>query len=216
MRLRRIFGYLTAFLIVLVLFLTSWAGWRQTTLASHLIRLHVVANSDTEDDQALKLRVRDTVLQECGTIFTDSADIAQAVEALSQSFPRIAAEGMKTVEREGYTYPLRVRLVYEDFPKTDYEGFSLPAGRYRALRVEIGEAAGHNWWCVVFPALCMGGVTEVSEAAMAAGLTEDDLALITGSREDYVIRFRCVELWEELLQKLGKGGRAPSDHIAIK
>lgn len=209
MRIRRIFIYLTAFFLSLLLLMATWAGWRQTNLASKLIRLHVVANSDTEADQALKLQVRDAVLDQCGPLLSGSRSSEQAVEVLSGSLLNLAQAGAQTVQREGYCYPVRVRLEYADFPKTDYEDFSLPAGRYCALRVEIGSAEGHNWWCVVFPALCMGSVTEVSETAMAAGLTGEDISLITQSREDYVIRFRCVELWEELLQRLNGEGSAP-------
>ena len=88
------------------------------------------------------------------------------------------------------------------------QGFSLPAGRYQALRVEIGAAEGHNWWCVLFPALCLAGEEELSATAMAQGLTGDDVALMQQERAEYEIRWRCVELWEELRAALEEGGSA--------
>lgn len=89
------------------------------------------------------------------------------------------------------------------FPTKAYDGFSLPAGQYRALRVSIGEGAGQNWWCVVFPPLCLASVTEESvETAAGQVLSEDQVALITGQDGGYVLKFRLIEWWEELLQKL--------------
>lgn len=202
MYIRKIIICFISILLSGLLLLASWAGWRQTQLSAHLIRLHVVANSDTDADQSLKLIVRDAVLVRCQELLAQTEDTAQAVSVLQAALPVLAQTGAEAVEQQGYGYPVRVRLEYADYPKTDYEDFSLPAGCYRGLRVEIGEAAGHNWWCVVFPSLCFGGVSEVSETAMAKEVTEDDLNLVTQSDEGYVIRFRCVELWQELLQKV--------------
>lgn len=203
MRFRPFYITIGGFALCLTILISCWAGWRQTSLASRMIRLHVVANSDSEEDQSLKLLVRDAVLKECGTALTDSSNSSQAVEALEGRMRQIAAVGSQVVQKQGYNYPVRVKLEYTGFPMTDYDGFSLPAGRYRALRVEIGEGEGHNWWCVVFPTLCTASVSEMSQTAMAEGLTEEDVALITRSSTDYVIRFRCVELWEELLEAIG-------------
>lgn len=189
-------------MLCFVILLAAWAGWQQTSLASKMVRLHVVANSDSEADQSLKLMVRDAVLEQCGSVLNPTDTSTQAVEALLRLMPTLAETGAQVVAEEGYRYPVRVRMEYAAFPKTDYDGFSLPAGTYRALRVEIGAAAGHNWWCVVFPALCLAGAEEVSETAMASGFNQDEVSLMTQSSERYVIRFRCVELWEELLQKL--------------
>lgn len=186
----------------LTILLAAWAGWQQTSLASHLVRLHVVANSDSVEDQTLKLQVRDAVLEHCGKVLPQEGESSQAVEALLAVLPELAETGAKVVAGEGYRYPVRVRMEYEAFPETEYEGFSLPAGTYRALRVEIGDASGQNWWCVVFPSLCMAEAEELSETAMAAGLTEEEVDLITQSGEKAVIRFRCVEIWEELLQRM--------------
>ena len=167
-------------------------GAEQDALSDQMIRLHVVANSDAPDDQALKLKVRDAVLTRCG-VYLAGLDRGEALEVLSSSLPQLGQVAADTVAREGYDYPVRVSLREESFPTRDYTDFSLPAGTYTALRVELGEAAGHNWWCVVFPPLCTDSVTE---AAAQTSLTDDQVALITGETEGYVIKFKAIELWE--------------------
>ena len=89
------------------------------------------------------------------------------------------------------------------FPTKVYDGFTLPAGEYLALRVVIGKGAGQNWWCVVFPPLCTAAASDVSETAMAAGLSEADVGLITEEDSGYVLKFKCVELWEQIKGRLG-------------
>lgn len=176
-------------------------NWQQTGLASRMIRLHVVANSDREDDQALKLQVRDEVLSGCRSLLAGTETVSEARSVLGAHLTQLADRGAAVVQREGYRYPVRVSLEYTGFPAIDYGGFALPAGEYQALRVELGSGEGHNWWCVLYPALC--DAPEVSQTAMAAGLTDEDLPLMEG--QNYQLRFRCVELWEQLMEKLRKG-----------
>ncbi len=170
----------------------------QTALSDRMIRLHVVANSDSDEDQALKLKVRDAVLTRCG-VYTAGLDREEAGEALAQALPQLGQTAAETVAREGYDYPVRVSLGQERFPTRDYTDFSLPAGTYTALRVEIGAGAGHNWWCVLFPPLCLGSVTE---QGADSGLTPDQLGLITGENPGYEVRFRALELWDGLKNSL--------------
>ena len=108
----------------------------------------------------------------------------------------------QTIAQQGYDYPVKVSLERTYFPTKVYADFSLPAGEYQGLRVEIGQAEGHNWWCVVFPPLCFSSVSEQSEAALRSGLTEDDLALLTGEDQGYVFRFQCLEWFGQLKQWL--------------
>jgi stage II sporulation protein R len=103
------------------------------------------------------------------------------------------------VAQEGYDYPVRASLEETWFPTKEYGDFSLPAGRYQALRVVIGEGAGQNWWCVVFPPLCLGSVSESTrDIALRAGMDEQQVALLTGESEGYVVKFKALELWEQL------------------
>lgn len=172
-------------------------GAEQDALADKVIRLHVVANSDSPADQELKLRVRDAVLEK-GSLYLTGLDRAEALETLAQALPELGEVAAQTVAREGYDYPVRVSLQEDAFPTKTYSDFALPAGRYTALRVELGAGQGHNWWCVVFPPLCLGSVTETTqETARAAGLSEDEVALITGETQGYVVKFKAMELWEK-------------------
>ena len=100
--------------------------------------------------------------------------------------------------------PISVSLEEAEFPLKAYDGFALPSGGYLALRVVIGAGEGRNWWCVVYPPLCTAAASDLSRTALDAGLTEDDLSLITGDGDGYVLRFRSLELWERLRQWLGK------------
>ena len=184
-----------------------WGAWslqEQDALERKMIRLHVIANSDTAEDQALKLRVRDAVLAQATAILETSANMQAAEKKLAQALPELEQTAMETVAEEGYSYPVSARLEKTEFPQKLYDGFSLPSGEYTALRLIIGEGAGQNWWCVVFPPLCMTAVTELEETAIAAGLAEEDLALMTEENTAYVLKFRSLELWESLRQWLGK------------
>lgn len=175
-------------------------GAEQKDLSDQMIRLHVVANSDSQADQALKLRVRDAVLEQ-SSLYTAGLDRQAAQEALREALPHLGQIAADTVADAGYRYPVRVTLQAESFPTRDYTDFSLPAGTYTALRVELGAGEGHNWWCVIFPPLCNGSVIE---AAQTAGLTGDQVSLITGETEGYVVKFKAMELWEEFKQSLSR------------
>lgn len=169
-----------------------WAsalGAEQNALAEQVVRLHVVANSDREDDQALKLQVRDAVLAAATPALT-GLDRQEALQTLEARLPDIAAAAARVVGEEGYDYPVTVSLQEERFPTKRYEDFALPAGEYTALRVQIGSGGGHNWWCVVFPPLCMRSVEETAQ------LDDRDRALITGETEGYIVKFKAMEIWE--------------------
>ena len=165
---------------------------QQEELGRKIIRLHVIANSDSPEDQALKLRVRDRVLARAQEILAQSADM------------ELTREARETLAAEGRAQPVQARLEPAEFPTKDYDGFSLPAGKYLALRVIIGQGAGQNWWCVVFPPLCTAAACQWQDAGRAAGLEEDDLSLMAEEDAGYELRFRSVELWEMLRQWLGK------------
>lgn len=177
---------------------------QQEELGRKVIRLHVIANSDSPEDQALKLRVRDRVLARAQEILEQSADMAQAEQALTAALPELTREARETLAAEGCAQPVQARLEPAEFPTKDYDGFSLPAGKYLALRVIIGQGAGQNWWCVVFPPLCTAAACQWQDAGRVAGLEEDDLSLMAEEDAGYEIRFRSVELWEMLRQWLGK------------
>ena len=165
---------------------------QQEELGRKVIRLHVIANSDSPEDQALKLRVRDRVLARAQEILEQSADMEQAEQALTAALPELTREARETLAAEGCAQPVQARLEPAEFPTKDYDGFSLPAGKYLALRVIIGEGRGQNWWCVVFPPLCTAAACQWQDAGRAAGLEEDDLSLMAEEDAGYELRFRSV------------------------
>jgi len=189
----------TAALITLCVLLLSglWAREKQASIAAQLVRLHVLAVSDEPAEQAVKLRVRDAVLDYLSPRLVGVRDAESAGAILSDALEgiRAAAEGAAAGRS------VRVTLDEERYPTREYAGFSLPAGRYRSLRVVLGEGLGHNWWCVVFPPVCLSAV---QREAMRPVMNPEDYALIT--REDgWELRFRIVELWGELLKSLECG-----------
>lgn len=179
----------------------------QRELSDKLIRLHVVANSDTEEDQALKLRVRDAVLDEIDLLLTGGESKAEVQGKIENSLNDLRRRAEDEIAESGGENPINVSLETEHFPTREYETFSLPAGNYTSLKVSIGAAEGRNWWCVVFPPLCMEAAEAEAEAetegnakgALAVtGLTDDEVALITEEDRGYVIKFKALELLDDI------------------
>lgn len=189
-----------ALLIGTALFLIAGALALRTqdALAEKVVRLHVLANSDSEADQALKLKVRDTVLDRAEALLAQAGDRAEAEALLRGRLLEFEELAEAVVAQAGYDYPVRVELADTAFPTKEYDGFQLPAGEYLALRVLIGQAAGQNWWCVVYPPLCTAAASEVPAAAFQAGLSRDQVGLITEEDPGYVLKFKAVEWWETL------------------
>lgn len=187
----------TAALLALCLALLSgtWAGARQRSLAAGLVRLHVIAASDDAEEQALKLRVRDAVLTWLRPRLAEAGSAGEAEEILRRELPGIREAAAEAGEGRAVT----VSLGEENYPLRRYGGFSLPAGRYESLRVVLGEGKGHNWWCVIFPTLCLDAA---ETDALQEALSEKDYALVTGEG-DRELRFWLVELWGEVRNALG-------------
>lgn len=184
-----------------------WGAWslhRQDNLQEKMIRLHVIANSDSDADQNLKLCVRDAVLCRAEDILRQSADMTEARARLRDSLSDIGDAAAQELAAQGSGYSVSVALEDTEFPRKTYDGFALPAGEYLALRVVIGAGEGRNWWCVVYPPLCTAATCELEGVALEGGMTADDLSLMTGENAGYVLRFRSLELWERLRQWLGK------------
>ena len=184
-----------------------WGGWSlraQQELADKVVRLHVLANSDSEADQALKLQVRDAVLARAEEVLRSSDGRGEAVEALKGHLSELTTLAQKTISAEGYEYPVRTELANTVFPTREYEDFRLPAGSYLALRVIIGDGAGKNWWCVVFPPLCAQSTTDLAQTAMAAGLSDTDVRLMEAVDGEYLLKFKSIEIWEWLKKKFSQ------------
>ena len=189
-RLRRWETALLAALCISMLF-GLFAAREQRQLAEGLIRLHVIAESDSPEDQDTKLLVRDAVLEALGPGIENAAGPEEAAETIRSLLPELerlsAAVGGCTA---------RASLGRESYPTRQYGDFALPAGEYLSLRIELGAAEGHNWWCVVYPPLC--ATAAGSAEAVSSLLDGRSAALITGESGAYVLKFRCMELWAAL------------------
>lgn len=188
-----------------LLFAVAWGAFSlhsQQELSDKVVRLHILANSDSDADQQLKLEVRDKVLARASELLQDTGDRGEAEKLLRKDLPNLQTIAEQEIHAEGYDYPVTAELKETAFPTKEYDGFTLPAGEYLALRIIIGEGEGHNWWCVLFPPLCTQETTDVASTAMAAGLSEDDIRLITEENNGYVLKFKSIELWEKLRQAI--------------
>lgn len=193
---RRWISLTFAVLAVLMVVAGTVLQAQQQALSKKLIRLHVVANSDSGYDQSVKLQVRDAVLARANALLLGADDPKKALEAGLGEIEAAASAKLRSI---GCGEPVRVRLGKEVFPTREYDTFTLPAGVYESLRVSIGEAEGHNWWCVVFPSICLtASMDELEQAAEAAGLTDSELQLITAEGEGYVLKFKVLELLQRL------------------
>lgn len=196
---RRVLALFVACLVCTAL----WAEATQVRLASQVIRLHVLANSDSEEDQALKLEVRDRVLETTSALLAGETEPQAAAVLLNQHLDDIAQTAAQEISAQGHDDRVEVRLEQTWFPTRQYQGISLPAGNYLSLRVLIGAAEGHNWWCVVFPNLCLPAVSE--RALEASTLTPGQISLLQEEETSYVFRFKALELWQSLKHRLMEG-----------
>lgn len=182
--------------------------WCGTVLADReqlnegLIRLHVVANSDSGEDQRIKLQVRDAVVESLRGAMADVADVEQAKAYLQENLPKIQKVANETLGSLGCTETAVVSLCREAFDTRYYDTFSLPAGVYEALRITIGEGAGKNWWCVVFPTFCIPATTEgFHDVAAGAGFPDSLNSALTGE-EGYEVRFFLLDALGELEKRI--------------
>jgi stage II sporulation protein R len=133
----------------------------------------------------------------------DQPDVSAVEDVLKARAPELQREAEAVIKAAGYSYSVQVQVEETWFPTRQYDGFSLPAGKYDSLRVIIGEGEGKNWWCVVFPPLCLASSTEsMTETAKDVGLSDQEVFLILEDEEQYVIKFKAIELWEGLKQRL--------------
>ncbi len=164
----------------------------QRTLAEDIVRLRVVANSDSVEDQRIKLQVRDAVLREISA-WAESADSAPDMLALLEQHRKdIARTVSQTLRQNGRAETFTIRLDQDYYPTRQYDTFSLPAGEYQGLRIFLGNARGHNWWCVLYPSLCLDA------SGAEEQLTEEERGLIYQNNSEYAIRFRTAEALGEL------------------
>ncbi|MDU4934078.1 MAG: stage II sporulation protein R [Peptostreptococcaceae bacterium] len=162
-----------------------------------LIRFHVIANSDTEEDQELKLKVRDEIISYLQPKLENSSSIEESEKIITSEYDNLQSISRETIIDNGYEYDVKVGIEYSNFPTKQYSNVILPAGEYKALKVVIGEGKGKNWWCVMFPPLCFvdeenGVIDKSTDEKLQSVLDEEEYNLITtkNKEEGNVVKFK--------------------------
>lgn len=195
-------------LIILILFLSYiftslffYSDAVTNNISKNVFRLHVIANSNSEKDQNLKYKVRDELIKYMKSISSNISTKDEAINLVNNNLDTFQAIASKVITENGFNYPVKIEVGNFDFPTKTYGDISLPAGFYDALKVEIGEAKGRNWWCVMFPSLCFvdvsnGIVPEESKENLQSNLDYEDYNLISSDEAEYKIKFKLVEILE--------------------
>lgn len=184
---------------VILCVLLSFCGFAAEceAIRKEVVRLHILANSDGEADQTLKLKVRDAITTETAGWLDGVAGEGEALKVIEQNLPLIQQVAENTVRENGYTYSVTVSLCEMYFFTRTYEDITMPAGTYDAVRIEIGEGAGKNWWCVVYPPMCIRSA--VKEQTLSDVLDGRQMSIVGG--DGYAVRFKIVEIFEWMLQR---------------
>jgi stage II sporulation protein R len=170
-------------------------------IPSQVLRLHVLANSDSQEDQSLKLKVRDRILEESRGMLDNVQNREQAEQAVRQRLSQLQGAAQDEVNRHGYDYPVKARLAKTYFTTRTYGDVTLPAGEYDALEVTIGSGKGHNWWCVIFPQLCLPAAQDKKE--LKDVLNQNELKIVRDGG-GYQVKFKTVEYYEKLKEWLNQ------------
>ncbi len=192
-----------AILCCLFLFFGLMPVHGESEVYDSVLRLHVLANSDSDEDQALKLKVRDAVLEKSRELFPECETRDEAMNVINENLALLEAEAARVIDENGYDHSVSVELSEEVYPTKDYESFCFPSGSYMSLRVIIGEGEGQNWWCVLFPPMCLSAATKTNpdDAFVSVGLNKDQYGIITETKNPtYNVRFKMLEVIEETLR----------------
>ena len=180
---------------------------RCESISDKIFRLHIIANSDSAEDQALKLKVRDRILKDFGSDFSSAADVIYAEQIAEEKLDEIEKIAQDEIFKNGYEYTAKAQITHMYFSTRYYGDITMPAGYYDALRITIGEAKGKNWWCVMFPPMCLPAAESHSELEKVLDSGETDM-LISGQK--YVLEFKAVELYAEFQEWVRKFIYEPS------
>ena len=194
-------------ILILLLFLytiicaISYVEAVSSDISNSVFRLHVIANSNSDEDQSLKYKVRDSILNYMNNICKDCNSKQEAINIVSEHQEEFKQVALETIKNEGYSYTVKIEIGNFEFPTKQYGDISLPAGFYDALKVEIGKAEGRNWWCVMFPSLCFvdissGIVPEESKEELQDILSDEEYAIISdNSKPNIKLKFKLLELF---------------------
>lgn len=186
-------------LILCFFFTLTYASAAEDTvnnIADNMVRLHIVANSNTDEDQALKLKVRDRVLTYVSNLIKNVTSKQEAQNIIDNSLESINTVAQDEIKANGYNYTTITTFEKEYFPTKYYDNFKLPSGIYKGLKIKIAKASGENWWCVVYPTICIGYASDFDEKIENAGITPNEKDFITGN--DYEIKFKTAEIFANI------------------
>lgn len=198
---KRILLILILFIVYLLLSAFSYTNAVSADLANSVFRLHVIANSNSEEDQNLKYAVRDELINYMNTLCENISTKEEAIQIAEENKEAFYQVARKVITDKGFDYNVNIEIGNFSFPTKTYGDISLPAGFYDALKVEIGNASGKNWWCVMFPSLCFvdvsnGIVPEESKENLESNLEQEDYNLIASDKVEYKVKFKLVEFFE--------------------
>ena len=194
----------SVFLLGAALIFFAWALHDARAISSGVIRLHILADSDSVEDQALKLLVRDAILDEYGETLAAFSDVESAKGYFEKNISSLEATASRVLLENGAHDAVSVELCREYYETRAYDGFDLPAGEYTSLRVTIGEGTGKNWFCMVYPPVCTAS-SEADEALLAVGFSESQVRLLTENEQGYTLRFKVVEVFSECVRRIREG-----------
>lgn len=197
MKMKQLIFSLMAVIIIFTTIISYSTGVHED-LSQNILRLHILANSDSAVDQKLKLAVRDRILSESRKMFADSSSLEESKAILSDKKDVLIEAAEDEIKKHGFSYSVNINTGVYNFPMKTYEKYSLPSGKYEAVRVEIGKAAGQNWWCVMFPPLCFvdaASDTKKTDDYLKKALRDDEISLIT-TEEGFDVRFKIVDIIE--------------------
>lgn len=177
--------------ILSVLFSFLNFACRCESISDKVLRLHIMANSNSCKDQDLKLKVRDRILKDFGEEFSETEDLVSAEKITKENLDLVKNLAQDEIFKNGYNYPVEAHLVRMKFDTRSYENITLPAGYYDALRITIGEGEGKNWWCVMFPPMCLPAAQ--SEVPISDVLNKEECKVVLG-HDEYILGFKSVEL----------------------
>ena len=186
-------------IIIAISFSLLGFGENVEEIRENVLRLHILANSDSDEDQQLKLKVRDRLLEVGGDIFKNTCSKEEMISTANDNAENFKNEAEKVIKENGYDYSVRIEVGDTKFDERVYNEITMPAGIYTAVNVYIGEAAGHNWWCVMFPPMCLPAAEESEE--LDEVLSEDQLDIVENN-EKYEIRLKALEIFDSIKEKI--------------
>ncbi len=209
----KIFKQITLLIILLFIYTIicafSYVNAVSTNIQNSVFRLHVIANSNSEEDQNLKYIVRDKVLDYINKISNNTNSKEDVISLVNNNINEIQNIAQNTIYENGYNYSVKLNIGNFSFPTKTYGDISLPAGFYDALKIEIGDAKGQNWWCVMFPPLCFVDVTtgivpDESKKVIKDSLSDEEYSLLAENSNDMHFKFKIVEMFQNLSIKLAQ------------